>query len=145
MSDTVAALLGSRCCDALIMNASELLKLLQEPQELGCRKLSLRCDSANLETVYVVERVGGLAVTDRGDTFQYLDRSGDQMYGKVDVERARDICSRHGADLDDRDEELYPRVTLVVGDRPLRSAVDAVSAVVDEIFSSAMKPLPPAR
>jgi hypothetical protein len=63
------------------VTADALLKLLQGLRdEFGCTHLSLRCDCENLETVYVEERSGVLIVTDRGDTFQYVDSSGNSAY-----------------------------------------------------------------
>jgi hypothetical protein len=121
------------------MDAFELLRfLLEAGDEFGCKDLALRCECENFETVYVIERSGELAVTDRGETFKYLDRSGDEAYAQIDVERARAICRQHGVHLDDRDGDEYPEVIQVVGDKPLRAAIDAVSVVVDEPFSSAM-------
>jgi hypothetical protein len=116
------------------------MRFIQQAQrELGLKELSLRCDCENLETVYVVDRSGQLVVTDRGDTFQYLDLSSDQTYGAMDVQLARAICHRHGAELDDHDPELYPQVIRVVARGPLRDAVDAVAGAIDELFSTAME------
>jgi ABC-type amino acid transport substrate-binding protein len=115
------------------------MRFLQEGQrELGLEEMSLRCDCENLETVYVIDRAGELVVTDRGDSFQFLDREGDPLYAPIDVELARAICRRHGVELDDRDPELYPQVINVVADQPLREAIDAVAAAVDEIFSTSI-------
>lgn len=115
------------------------MRFIQQAQrELGLKELSLRCDCENLETVYVVERSGQLVVTDRGDTFQYLDLSSDQTYGAMDVQLARAICHRHGAELDDHDPELYPQVIRVVAHRPLRDTIDAVAGAIDELFSTAI-------
>jgi hypothetical protein len=120
------------------MDASELSKFLQLAQhEFGCTELALRCDCENLETVYVVERAGELVVTDRGETFQYIDRSGDEAYSRIDVEVARMICRRHGAELDDRDVEAYPQVVQEVGDTPVHAVIEAVSAAVDRLFETA--------
>ncbi len=90
------------------MDTSELLHFFHQAQhDIGCEELSLRCDCENLETVYVVDRAGKLTVTDRGETFQYLDRLDDDDYGPIDVDRARAICRRDGVDLlDDGDDEL---------------------------------------
>jgi hypothetical protein len=76
-------------------------------------------------------------VTDRGETFQYLDRLDDDAYSPIDVDRAQAICRRHGVELDDGDDELYPTVVHVVAGGPVRAAIDAVSAAVDHLFSAA--------
>jgi hypothetical protein len=124
--------------DAAFVDASELSKFLRLAQhEFGCSELALRCDCENLETVYVVERSGELVVTDRGETFQYLDRSGDEAYSRIGVEAARMICHRHGAELDDRDVSAYPEVIQVLGDTPVQAVIEAVSAAVDELFETA--------
>jgi hypothetical protein len=116
-----------------------LLKFLRETrQDFGCDELALRCDCENLETVYVIERYGELAVTDRGETFQYLERSGDDAYAGIGVERARAICDRHGVELDDGEADGYPKVIDIVRDKPARAAIEAVSAAVGELFSAAL-------
>lgn len=86
----------------------------------------------------MVARSGELAVTDRGETFQYLDRSGDDVYTRIDVEGALAICRPYGVHVDDRDGETYPEIISMVGDRPLRAAIGAVCVAVDELFSIAM-------
>jgi hypothetical protein len=123
------------------MSTAELLNTLRVLRhELGCSELSLRCDCKNLETVYVLERAGVLVATDRGDTFQYLDRSGDEAYGRVEVERARLICQRQDVELDERDSELYPQVVRKLGDgEPLDLAVAVVAEVIDGLFAAASK------
>jgi hypothetical protein len=121
------------------VDAAELMRFLQNAQrELGLDELSLRCDCKNLETVYVIDRAGDLVVTDRGDSFQFLDRAGDPTYAPVDIELARAICRRHGVELDDRDPELYPRVSNVIADQSVLDAIDAVAAAVDELFSTSI-------
>ena len=127
-------------CDAFSVDVSELLTFLETARdELGCQAVALRCDCANLETVYVMERSGELEVTDRGETFQYLDHSGDEAYAPIDFERARAICGQHGVRVDDRDPGHYPVVICVVRGAPLRAAIDAVSAAIDDLFSVAMR------
>lgn len=126
-------------CDPFSMRPSELLKLLQQARDdFGCVGVALRCDCENLETVYVTDRCGELAVTDRGETFQYLDLSRDRAYAKVDVERARAICLEHGVELHKCDDENYPEVIQVVGDQTIRAAIEAVSGAVDELFLVAL-------
>jgi hypothetical protein len=121
------------------MRSSELLKFLQQVQDdFGCVDVALRCDCENLETVHVIGRSGELAVTDRGETFQYLDLSTDQAYAEIDVERAWAICRKHGVELHKRDDEHYPEVIQVVRDQPIRAGIEAVSAAVDELFSVAV-------
>lgn len=89
------------------MRPSELLKFLQQAQDdFGCLDVALRCDCENLETVHLIDRSGELAVTDRGETFQYLDlslwfrcgrggrRQPDRQQLAEDLDR--DPCSRRG-------------------------------------------------
>jgi len=121
------------------MRPSELLKFLQQARDdFGCLDVALRCDCENLETVHLIHRSGELAVTDRGETFQYLDLSRDQTYAEIDVERARAICLKHGVELHKRDDEHYPEVIQVVGDQPIRAGIEAVSGAVDELFLVAL-------
>ena len=85
------------------MDRSELLAFLfRSGQDLGCAEIALRLDCENLETVYVLVRSGELLVTDRGETFQYLERSGDETYEQISVADAREICHQYGVAVDDR-------------------------------------------
>jgi ABC-type amino acid transport substrate-binding protein len=128
------------------MDAGELLRFLEQGQhDLACAELSLRCDCRNLETVYVINRSGELAVTDNGDTFQYLDRSNDETYAAIDVDQAKAICHQHGVELEDREDERYPQVMQVVGDTSVRATIDAVAAAVDALFEAAMRRVPNTR
>jgi hypothetical protein len=122
------------------VDPSEVLNFLELVRgQLGCHEVAVACEFENLETVYVLERCGNLAATDRGRTFQYLDSSDDPAFANLDVGRARAICDRHGVELDGSDPEVYPEIVRRVGDLPLRQAVEAVAAAVDELFAVALE------
>ncbi len=127
------------------MNATQARDLLDKLQrELGCesfRGLALRCDCANLETVYVLVRDGRVVVTDEGESFRYLTESGDDTYVEVAIDDVRQLCARHGVMLNDDDPDGYPEIQRELAEGELvRRAVDLVSGTLDALFDASLRP-----
>jgi hypothetical protein len=121
------------------MDATELHDLIRRvTRDLGCDELALRCTCENLEVVYVEEREDGLVVTDRGETFGYLETFDDPAFARLPVDQATAICQTHGVKLDTSDPEAYPEVLRAVSDsEPVRDVVQVVSTAVDALFAAA--------
>jgi hypothetical protein len=121
------------------MDATELHDLITRvTRDLGCAELALRCACENLEVVYVEARDDGLVVTDRGETFGYLETFDDPAFARLTVDQATAICRAHGVELDTSDREAYPEVHRAVSDaEPVRDVVDVVSTAVDALFAAA--------
>ena len=67
------------------MDASEVRELLlQLHRGVGQPTISLECWCGNLETVYVsLTHAGGVLVSDKGETFEYLSRGTDKTFSRV--------------------------------------------------------------
>jgi len=124
--------------------SSSLDGLLREASALvGCEDVSIRCWHALLEVVYVERREGDLVVTDRGETYQYLSRGDDSTYDMslLDDDSVREICGKHGVELDTSDPELFPRIERHLSpDDDAASAVTAVAQAIDRVMAEAMRP-----
>ena len=106
---------------------------------LMCRELMLRIDCANLETVYASVEEGRLMLSDRRETFAWLERDegGDRV---LSVEAARAICAPYGVVIDAADPERFPRLeALVVDDEEVQPALDRVAAAIDGVFAAAQQ------
>jgi hypothetical protein len=100
--------------------------------------VALRCDHSNLETVYVSVREGALVVTDRGETFRYLEPGDNADYSTVSLAQARSICEHHGVEVRSDDPELYATLEReVLKTTPIADAIARVASAVDELFASA--------
>ena len=121
------------------MNAAELRDLLlATASAFNCHAVALRCDHSNLETVYVSLRDGALVVTDRGETFRYLETGDDAEYSTVSLSQARSICERHGVEVRSDDPEAYATLEReVLEATPVADVVARVAAAVDEVFALA--------
>src|SRR4051812_22516933 len=100
---------------------------------IECREVAVRVESINLATVYVVADESGLWISDRGETFAYIDRSQeDRLPSTSEIE---EVCVRFGVGLHDLDPELYARITaFVADDAEPQSAIDRVAGAIDALF-----------
>lgn len=122
--------------------SSKLDQLLRDASHLlGCESVAIRCNCANLETVYVEREYDQLLITDRRDTYVYLGGADDDdVVSLLPEEQARAICAGHGVDLDSSDAEAWPRIQREVGEtEDVRQVVAAVAAAIDEVFCAANK------
>jgi hypothetical protein len=104
---------------------------------LNSRELSLRIDCENLETVYASVERGRLTLSDRRETFGWLERSGRP----VSLEEARGICAPYEVAVAAVDPECFPRLeTAVADDEPVQRALDRVAAAIDAVFAAAAQP-----
>ena len=79
------------------MRSSDLRdSLLALSRALICREVALRIDCANLKTVYASVEGGRLTLSDRRETFAWLQRN-DGDGRAVSVQEARAICAPYGA------------------------------------------------
>jgi hypothetical protein len=123
---------------------SELDRLLRQTSELlGCEEVSFRCWLPGLEVVYVERDGDELVITDRGETYQYLDGGDDFTYdiALLDEATARAICQRYGVELDTSDPELYPRIQrkLTPAD-DIPAVLSAVGEAIDRVNNAARRP-----
>ena len=99
--------------------------------------VSLRCDTELFETVYVVAEGDDVLVSDRGETFLYIDRGTNATYGPWDEHIAVDACHSHDvqlAQIRDDDGSGYTIQRRVQPGEPVELAVKAVSGCIDEVF-----------
>ena len=118
--------------------------LLEASTVLGCANVAIRCDCANLATIYAEREGDLLLITDRGESYGYLSRSDDSTFdiGLLTEDEATAICQRHAVELHITDDpELLPRIRRAVApEDDLPAVVAAVAAAIDEVFTAAERP-----
>ena len=119
-------------------DVQRLHQLLADAQVLLRQKdLSLRCDTELFETVYVLAEEDDVLVSDRGETFLYIDRGTNVTYSPWDARIAADVCHSHDvqlAELRANDGSGYTIQRRVRPGEPVAPAVEAVSGCIDEVF-----------
>jgi hypothetical protein len=100
---------------------------------IDCREVAVRVECLNLETVYVVADEHGLWISDRGETFAYVDCSED--HHRPSRSAIEELCVEFGVVLDDLDPELYARIkAFIADDEDPQSAIDRVASAIEAIF-----------
>lgn len=114
----------------------------QLSRELHAR-VSLRCETDNLEVVYVERQPdGALLVTDRGQTWSYLVSSRDPTFDRTDLtdDALHEIASRHHVRVvGSTTSEGGVRLEAQSERDHLSRSVDQVSQAIDEVFSIALR------
>ena len=104
---------------------------------VGQGEVSLRCDTEQLETVYIDAEQDVVVVSDRGETSLYIDRQPGSTYRSWDNGVAAEACARHDVLLVTIDDEdgagavIERRVQLGESVAPV---VEAISRCIDEVF-----------
>lgn len=119
--------------------------LSQLESRLGQHAISIRCNCANLEVVYVsLDEGGQVCVSDDHRTFQYLDGSNDSTYvavGQIDLAAVAAACTHHGVALIPAGEDGFPRIEYKPRtDEPIADAIGKVASAVDAVFQIAINP-----
>ena len=113
--------------------------LSQLESRLGQHAISIRCNCANLEVVYVSLDEGG-----QHRTFQYLDVSNDSTYvavGQIDLAAVAAACTHHGVTMIPAGEDGFPRIEYKPRtDEPIADAIGKVASAVDAVFQIAIHP-----
>jgi hypothetical protein len=119
----------------------DLAQLLEEARRLtGAASVSLRCELASLETIYLDVDAGHLVAHDRSETSCYLSAPHEGTYQLWEEDRARAVCERYGVlvtrSSGDGDES-FARIERGVaeGDDPAR-VIAAVGDAVEAVFAA---------
>ena len=104
---------------------------------VGQGEVYLRCDTEVLETVYIEAEQDVVVVSDRGETFLYIDRQPGSTYRSWDEGLAAEACARHDVVLVTIDDEDGAGAVIGRRVRPGESVapvVEAISRCIEEVF-----------
>jgi tricorn protease-like protein len=117
------------------------LQLAEAAESLRVSEASLRCECANLETVYVSVEDGQLVAHDHCETYAWLDTHGGTDGRAWSESDARAACGRFNVELttswSDHPDEAMSRIQRLISDGDNGAeAVQAVASAIDAVFAA---------